>query len=80
MMMMMIVPFDSRWSLRFTESGWILHSQQPATGGAPPVAQLVSPLSLAHVLWTGADDLLDLSDHNDARQHVLHLLTRKGLR
>lgn len=40
----------------------------------------VSPLSLAHVVWTSADDLLDLSDHNDAGQHVLHLLNREGLR
>lgn len=65
--------------LRFIESGWILHSQQSLTGELVPTSP-VSPLSLAHVVWTGADDLLDLADHNDASQHVLHLLTCEGLR
>lgn len=35
---------------------------------------------LAHVLRTGADDLLDLSHHNDAGQHLRHLLAGERLR
>lgn len=62
----------------FIESGQVLHSQQSATGELVPVSP-ASPFSLAHVLRTGVDDILDLSDHDDASQHVLHLLTREGL-
>lgn len=73
----MIDPFHLRWwSLGFRESGWILHSQQSATKDQVPT----SPLDLAHGIRTGADDLLDLSDYNDAGQHLLHLLSREGLR
>lgn len=45
-----------------------------------PKSQSLSPSPLAHVVRTGADDLLDLSDHDDAGEHVLHLLTGEGLR
>ena len=69
-----VAPFDLRWLLRFTESGWTLHSQQSV-----PTSPVSSP-SLAHVVRTGGDDLLDLSDHDDAGQHVLNLLTCEGLR
>lgn len=32
------------------------------------------------VYWTRVDDLLDLSHRDDAREHLLHLLTRERLR
>lgn len=44
-----------------------------------PVSPVCS-LGLAHAVWTGTDDLLDLSDHNDAGQHVCHLLAGERLR
>lgn len=53
-----------------SESGRALHSQSTQ----PP------PSTLAHTVLTGRDDLLDLSDHDDSGQHVLHLLAGEGLR
>lgn len=49
------------------------------TGKLVPMSP-VSPFSLGHTVWTGIDDLLYLSNHNDAGQHVRHLLTCDGLR
>lgn len=65
--------------LRFIGSGWVLHSQRSMTVELVPISP-VSPFSLAHILWTNADDFLDLPDHDDTSQHAFHLLTREGLR
>lgn len=43
-------------------------------------ASPVRSRALAQVLQAGTDDLLDLSDHNDAGQHLRHLLAGEGLR
>lgn len=68
-----------RDGLRFIQSGWVLHSQQSVTGELVPISP-ASPFRLAHILQISADDFLDLSDHDDASQRALHLLTREGLR
>lgn len=48
------VPFDLRWSLRFRESGWILHSQQSVTGEQVPTSSVsqFSSCCLDRRLWS----------------------------